>query len=275
VLNRIQRWIVFLLFCGFTLAFACTELYVIYSIVEKGFSGAKVVSGFLAGGLLVGCGRLFIVLIQRNFLARNILSTDRLHRFSAERCTIIENAHRSQEDVYLTRRELVTNTLRFLEECLNGWVLGSHFELCVFVDPELPLLFAYFDSNHKTSSRSMNEREHNPRYYVEKNYEVTKLLQAPTSHPRVIKDTRLAKAKYNFTSSQQREQVVSSILICLDLTAPCALVVSSNKKNAFPEGDSEIWQFVRYVGELVRYDLIEGNLVRQIRKLRPKLFEVA
>jgi len=204
----------------------------------------------------------------------------RLHRFASERCSIIENAIRSDQDPYLTRQNLVRNTLKFCEESLSDWVPGSHFELCVFVDPEEPLLFAYFDSNHATTARNMAERERNPHFYVEKEYEVTRLLQAPTSHPRVINDTHDAKVNYVFTSDNQRKQIRSSVLICLDLARPFALVVSSNEANAFPETHPEVlsdpvMSFIRYIGESVRYDLIEGDFVRRIRDFKPSLFSAS
>ena len=204
-----------------------------------------------------------------------MLNTTHLHRFASARCNIIENTLRSGEDLYATRQNLVTNTLKFSEESLKGWVPGSHFELCVFVDPEEPLLFAYFDSNHKTTSRSMKERERNLHFYVEKRYEVTKLLQTPTSYPRVLKNTHDMKADYVFTSDEQRQQVRSSVLLCFDVTTPCALVVSSDESDAFPGIDPEVMTFIKYIGESVRYDLIERDFVRQIRSLRPELFSNA
>jgi len=272
MLNRVQRGIIFMIFCAIVVTSAVGEAYIVYSIVENSFTGTKLVSGFLNGGLLVGCGRLFMLMISRNFLKSGVLSSGRLQRLSSERCSIIENARSSKDAVFLTRANLIRNTLKFCEESLQGWVPGSHFELCVFVDQEQPLLFAYYDSNHDTNARSMRERERNPRFYIEKGYAVIRLLQTPTSQPQVVKDTFDERVNYVFTSSEQRKQIRSSVLICLDLTAPCALVLSSNAKNAFSESESEVMLFIKYIGELVRYDLIDGNFVRQIRQLKPELF---
>jgi hypothetical protein len=119
----------------------------------------------------------------------------------------------------------------------------------------------------------MSERERNPHFYVEKGYEVTRLLQTPTSYPRVLRDTHDAKVNYVFTTNSQRKQLGSTVLLCLDVRTPCALVVTSNEKNAFPETDPEIMSFIKYIGESVRYDLIEDDFVRRIRDLRPNLFE--
>jgi len=89
-----------------------------------------------------------------------------------------------------------------------------------------------------------------------------------------LKDTSAPKAKYVFTSPYQRRQLKSSLLICPDVTAPCALVLSSNKKNAFRENESEFMSFVRYMCETVRFDLMEGDFLNQIRDLRPNLFNI-
>jgi hypothetical protein len=272
MLNTAQRSIVFYLFCIFTIVCVGLEVYLVYSLVQREITSIKTITTFLNTTVLVLISRKFGEMISRTFLQSSIMPPDRLHRFASERCSIAENAIRSHQDIYLARQNLVTNTLKFSEESLRGWVPGSHFELCVFVDQKEPLLFAYFDSNHDTTARSMSERERNPRFYVEKGYEVTRLLQTPTSYPRVLKDTHDAKANYVFTSNDQRKQLGSTILICFDVTTPCALVVTSNERNAFPEADPEVMSFIKYIGDSVRYDLIEGNFVHRIRSLRPALF---
>jgi hypothetical protein len=248
------------------------EAYLVCAFVERGFRDLNIIAAFLNASVLAGFAVAFSRMVSKAFLKSGI-TPDRLHRFASERCRIIADAHSSGLDEYLTRRNLITNTLKFSEECLRGWLPGSHFELCVFVDQEQPLLFAYFDSNHDTTALSTRERERNPRLYIEKGYEVTKLLRTPTSYPRVLRDTHDAKAYYVFTSDQQRKQLKSSVLLCLDVTTPCALVASSNEKNAFPETDPEVMSFIKYIGALVRYDLFEGDFVRQIRGLKPELFD--
>ena len=60
--------------------------------------------------------------------------------------------------------------------------------------------------------------------------------------------------------------------LCLDLENPGALLISSNAKNAFSETDPEVMAFIRFIGELVRYDLFESDFVHQICELRPQLF---
>ena len=118
----------------------------------------------------------------------------------------------------------------------------------------------------------MNDRAGDPTYYLTQNYEVNRILQAPTTEPRFILDTYVRDTHYAFASDQQRDQVRSSILLCLDLKFPCALVISSNEKSAFRVKDSEVLSFVRFIGEMIHYDLLDGNFHGQIRQLKPGLF---
>jgi hypothetical protein len=120
MLNKTQRWIVFGLFCIFATACVSLEIYLVYSLVQKEFSGFKLVTAFLNASVLYLFGRGFWEMISKNFIRSSIMPPDRLHRFASERCNIVENALRSRQDLYLTRQNLVTNTLKFSEECLEG-----------------------------------------------------------------------------------------------------------------------------------------------------------
>jgi hypothetical protein len=117
----------------------------------------------------------------------------------------------------------------------------------------------------------MRERQRNPKYYIESGYEVIKLLPSPNSQVRILKDT--TKADYAFTSNSQRKQLKSTILMCPDVHAPCALVLSSNEKDAFRENDTDVILFFKYVAETVYCDLVEGNFLNRLRTLRPELFK--
>ncbi len=269
MLTTKERRSVFVLFCIFTIICVIVEVGLIYEIVEKGFTNMKALSAVV---VLFAIGQTFVKLVNKTFLESSILVPTALQRSSSERCNIISNAQRSGEDTYLTRQKLITNTLKYSEESLKGWVPGSHFEFCVFVDQEQPLLFAYFDSHQDVAARSMTERERNPFFYVERGYEVTRLLQTPTSQLRIVKDTSDEKANYVFTSNQQRNQLRSTVLLCPDVAMPCALVVTSNEKSAFSDTDLDVMSFLRYIGESVRFDLMEGNFIHEIRTQRPGLF---
>lgn len=272
MLTRLQSNLLFGLFYATSAASVLFELYLGYAMVEHGVTLDKGVAAVLNAGLLAGCGAIFIRMIKALFVDKEILPFQRLHRLTSARTAVIRAAQRSPEDAYETRRALINGTLQFGEETLQGWVPGSHFELCVFVDPEQPLLFGYFDSKHETSARSMRERIRNPAFYVERGYEVTKLLRDPTSQPRIIGDTGRPNIDYVFTTPQQRVQIRSTLLLCLDLDEPCALVISSNETNALADPDKKLMGFIRFVGEMVRYDLLQGGFLRGIRHMRPDLF---
>jgi hypothetical protein len=122
MLNKTQRWIVFFLFCVFTTICVGVEVYLVYSIVQKEFSNIKLISAFLNTTVLVWIGRKFGEMTSRTFLQSSVMPPHRLHRFASERCGIIENAIRSDQDPYLTRQNLITNTLKFSEESLRGWI---------------------------------------------------------------------------------------------------------------------------------------------------------
>ena len=248
--------------------------------IDFGVAVAAIVSGAVVtafGASAVGTGALAAFypiakkLMEQEFLTREILPFSRLHQNASERNALLDRAG-GQQDPFAARQSLVARTLQLAEETLRGWRSGTHFELCVFVDADQPLLFSYFDTNRDVTARSMAERARNPLYYLEKNYEVTKLLRKPTSHPRIISDTYDKTTDYAFTTPQQRKQVRSTLLLCIDKVTPCALVITSDEKDAFREGDEKLLFFVRYIAELVRFDLFEGAFIQQVRALRPDLF---
>jgi hypothetical protein len=272
VLDILQRRMIFYLFVGATTIFLGLEAYLIWSTIERGLTVGKGVGGVVSSGGLYGCFVFFKKLLEANFLGKEILPMSRLHRLSLEKNEILR---RSGQNIYDTRKSLVTTTLKFAEETLRGWIPGSHLELCVFVDVENPLLFGYFDSNGNTMARSMTERSRNPTFYIERGYEVTKLLSSPTSQPRVFSDTHDESMEYTFNTPQQRNQIRSTILLCIDLEIPCALVISSNEKNALPQSDEKLISFIRYVGDTVFYHLFAGGFIHSIRAIKPELFSPA
>jgi hypothetical protein len=118
----------------------------------------------------------------------------------------------------------------------------------------------------------MRHREQNPHWYLDNDYEVTKLLREPSTHPKIISSTEDKKNRYNFTSPQQRKQLKSTMLWCIDLNTPCAIVISSDAKNAFRDSDPEVVSFIKFVGNMARFDLFERGFLRRIHQLRPELF---
>lgn len=271
-----ERSTVFVLFCVFTTACVGIEVFLCYSMIADGFTAGKAVTGVLNLTIMYAAGKAFLKVVFKTFLEPDdVISFSKLHRFASDRYRILDEDGRSGLDDYATRQHLVTEVLRFAEESLREWLPGSHFELCIFVDRDQPLLFAYFDSNHESTARSMRHREQNSYWYLENKYEVTKLLREPSSHPKIIQNTEDKKSHYFFTSAQQRKQLKSTMLWCIDLNTPCAIVVSSNAKNAFRESDPEVVSFIKFIGNMARFDLFERGFLHRIHNLKPDLFPPA
>jgi hypothetical protein len=271
MLTTTQQKVVFALVCAFTVLAVGVEVYLVHSIIDNGFTDVKAVLTVLDAGVLFLFAKRFVKIVDLAFFTHRI-TPEQLQRFAAQRNVKLDNARQSGEGPELTRQNLIVNSLEFCEECLKGWAPGHHFELCVFVDRELPMLFAYFDSNGTKDAKSMPLRKANPRFYVEHGYEVVKLLQAPTSQPRVLSDTHDVEAHYAFISNQQRDQIKSTVLYCIDVTSPCALVVSSNERNAFKDSERELIAFIKFIGALVRYDLFQDDFARNVRAYYPDYF---
>lgn len=260
-----ERWafvIVFLLLVLFT-------AYQEYELPRTKFDWASAIWLLFSGLVLAGPGKTFLKIISRMFLDLG-LTTNRLHELSSERSRIVAKAQGPQRDEYADTAALVENTLKFAESWLDGWVKGSHFELSVFVDKEKPLIFAYFDSNKDSNFRSANDRRKNPRYYRDAEYEVIKLLDTPTSVPYIVPDT--TNSPYVFVTKNQKKQIGSTIILYADVSVPCVLVVTSDKKKAFRDKDKEMILFLKYVAETVYYDIRQNNFSSRIRALRPELF---
>jgi hypothetical protein len=254
-----------------TLSVFGLEIYLIWAMVANGFSAGPAVTAVLNGSALGACAAIFMRLVQKSFLDKEALPMERLHRNTAERNRIVDQANGGMP-LFDVKKALVTNTLRFAEETLNGWIPGTHLELCVFINADQPLLFSYYDSQHDDVAKSMAARRGNPNFYIEKGYEVTKLLRQPSSHPVIIEDTHVATTGYRFTTDEQRRQIRSTLLLSLHLEAPIAMVVSSNEKNAFDRDDTKLMSFLKYVGELIRCDLTQGEFAAQVGRHSPELF---
>ncbi|MER9191603.1 hypothetical protein [Mesorhizobium australicum] len=132
MLSPIQRWIIFGVFCLATVGFMSLEASLIWAMIDKGSSGGSTVAAVMNTTVLGGIGFLFKKLVEDTFVKPELLPMGRLHRLAMDRSGIIEDGRRSNREVFETRKALVTGTLRFVEETLQGWVPGSHLELCVF-----------------------------------------------------------------------------------------------------------------------------------------------
>jgi hypothetical protein len=283
VLKPTERSVVFVLFCAITAICIAIETYLLYTMIAQGFTAGKAVASVLNGTIIFGVGQIFIKLLTKTFLesqppaAAPAVPTreelfDELHRFASDRCRTLCDNQETRLNDFASRQRLITQILAFAEGVLRERLPGSHFEICIFVDREQPLLFAYFDSNHSSTARSMRDREQNPNLYIEKNYEVVKVLTNPSSHPLVVRNTERVGTHYAFASKQQRKQLKSTMLWCFDVDNPSAIVVTSNAKDAFQETDAEVESFIKFVGTLARFDLLERRFLHRIRDMRPDLF---
>jgi len=265
MLKPAERWL-------FLIAFLCLvsfEAYQGFILAQAKFDLWNSIWILAMGILLVGPGKIFLKIISKLLLDLGVTTT-RLHEFSSERSRLMGEMQKSNTDEYVAKAGLVTNTLKFSESWLNGWVKGSHFELSVFVDSEMPLLFAYFDSRKDAISRSAKARKANPNYYRESEYEVTRCFENPSSSPYIVSDTK--NSRYVFMSRNQKGQIGSTILLFANVDVPCVLVVTSDKKNAFSSKNKELILFVQFIAETVYSDIIQDDFVHRIRALRPELF---
>jgi|SRR6266851_5169223 len=90
----------------------------------------------------------------------------------------------------------------------------------------------------------------------------------------ILKDTSDAKTlRVYFAVSAQAAQVKPSHLSGRNGTM-CSGVLKQQEK-CFPRKlRPELISFIRYICETVRYDLMEGDFLNQIRGLRPNLFNI-
>jgi hypothetical protein len=270
VLKPIERSTAFVLCCVFTAACAGLEVFLCYSMIAMGFTVGKAVIGVLNLMVMFATWRAILRVVSKE--PEHVISFSKLDLFSPDRYRLFEKDINAGLDDYTTRQYIVTEILKFAEEFLHEWLPGSHFELSIFVDRDQPLLFAYFDSNHESTVASMQHREHNSYWYLENKYEVTKLFNKPSSHPRIIQNTEDKKNRYYFSSDERRKQLRSTMLWCIDLNVHCAIVVSSDVKNAFQEADPEVVSFIKFIGNMTRFYLFERGFLYRIRELRPDLF---
>ncbi len=240
-----------------------------HEFLRMGFASFSLIWPAFSVIVLAGPGKVFLKIVSRVFMDLG-LTTTRLHEFSSERSRIASEEAGPNRDEFRDMAALVTNTLKFAESWLTGWVKGSHFELSVFIDREMPLLFAYFDSNKDAVSRSSQNRKANPNYYRDEDYEVIRLLDGPTSIPHIVPNT--AKSPYVFISRNQESQIGSTILLYADVSVPCVLVLTSDKKKAFDKNNKELMLFIKFIAETVYYDLRQKDFINRIRRLKPELF---
>lgn len=254
MLTKFQKNTLFSLFCLSILAALGLEIYAILRLINGEELVERITGGLIGAGVVAGCVPIFLRLMNTNFLQTSGRLSKSIHRLATERKQILAEAAEGNIKPQEMMNRLVTNTLKSGEEALTGWVVGNHFELSVFVNPEQPEMFAYFDSTHSRFARSMAARRNDPEYFLKKNYESVKLLKNPSSQPVIIPDTTVPKSGYAFATSQQKSQIRSTILLCFEISEPIVLVVTSDAKGAFNPSDEELIFFIRFLGENILQD---------------------
>jgi hypothetical protein len=124
---------------------------------------------------------------------------------------------------------------------------------------EVTLIGRFWVTTEDAVSRSSQNRKANPNYYRDEDYEVIRLLDGPTSIPHIVPNT--AKSPYVFISRNQESQIGSTILLYADVSVPCVLVLTSDKKKAFDKNNKELMLFIKFIAETVYYDLRQKDLL--------------
>lgn len=269
--NQVQYWIVFIIVCVAAIIAFTVEAFLIVNW-QQDFSTLKAVMAIFSAGVLVQATRIFYAVAIKTLFPARPLPTDRLRQYIANRNAMTEQRPSDDAAEFRLKQRLVIETLKFAEERFRENFKGTHFELCVFVDREQPFMFGYYDSDPRDVARSMPARLEDPLYYVRKGYAVVQVLKEGTSQLKILEDTNAKKAGYIYTSESQGKQIRSTALLCLDPISPCALVVTSNKAKAFSDKNSELVEFIKLLGALVKADLFEDGFINRIRNIKPELF---
>jgi hypothetical protein len=180
------------------------------------------------------------------------LSTERLSAYFERRSQVVRNS--TQRDWSLTSIEaLLVPVLRMAEELLQEQLGRRHYELSVWAEPSAPQMLAYYNSEKQERPRTYSQRQSNPLFYRENNYEVIGLLDNPEARPIVL--NRLSQGNYVFQGTEQMEKIRSTILYCFDHNRPAAIVLTCNEADVFGDNDVAAMDLVRCVSMAIRADL--------------------
>ena len=147
---------------------------------------------------------------------------------------------------------LIRETLWLTERKLREMFGPHHYELSVFIDKRHPRIAAYYDSDQNYRPRSAAQRDENPNYYVDKNYEVVELFERRKGGIRIISDT--LRNGYESTP-EQRGKIGSTILYCFDNERPAALVATCSEHAEFMDDDDNLRELIRIIAIAIRADL--------------------
>lgn len=236
-----RKNIIFFVGVFMAVASASVELWLFVALVNEGTFEALKLTVAAANGLLV-FGSIKMILKswssmfieESNPVALGSLSNCYSRRFQVVSQTDLNSRH----IIPALNRQLITQYLVLLEGLLQTNLGRHHYELSLFCGSEAPEIIAYFDSNGNMTPRSHSKRAENPQYYIENNYEVVEILKDPSTETQFIENTLADSEDYSFTSEEQKGKVRSTLLHCIDVRIPAAIVITCNKEKILgPGGD--------------------------------------
>lgn len=252
-----------LFYVGIVLAFmtGIVELVLIYIIVISGqVDLTKSLVTLLNGGVVVKTTQMLVEAWRSQFITK---PTSALSHCHSGRLQEIKNNTNEQDRIIDLDSRLITHYLALLESILTDKLGKHHYELSIFTNPVTPEIVAYYDSNYNTSPRSKKARIDDKDFYVKNKYEVVEILRYPSSQTHYIPNTHAIDEEYTFSSTEQKEKVRSTILHCIDIDWPAAIVITCNKEKVLGNDDQFKETFLS-IYKAIAADIYLGSLIHRI-----------
>ena len=205
--------------------------------------------------VLAGILRIVELKKERKSLDSDLVFTEELSKYIEKKDEVLCNLTPSAYP-----EEVLRQSLMLTADCLKRYIGRKYyFELSIFTNSNTPLIYAYYDTHGNNKPSSYTRRSKNPRYYIEKKYEVVELLSNPSSKIFIIPSTK--EYNYNFIDNKQKKQIGTQIMYCFHMENPYVLVITCNKSNVFKETDYVLKSFIQNIGRILNSDiLIKENL---------------
>jgi len=252
MLTTLQKNTIFFLYIGAIIIAICLEAFFVLKVINGEISKTSVISGAIGSLTLFSCAKYLPELFKKHFLEQEIekyfknMFAQRLR--SINRRPTINNTNAKE-----ISEELILATLELCETLLKKHLGNQHYEISIFENKEHPVISHYYDSNKQSTPRSQNDRTNNENYYRDKGYTVVSLLENPKNDILYISDTQNERT-YSFATDDQRKKLKSTLLYSFCLNHPRAIVITSNKKNAFSAKTPIIEEIVRLISNAVHCD---------------------
>lgn len=224
-----------LFYAGVALALASggVELWLFVHIVSSGeVDSLEAIVACLNGAFVFAATKMLIDAWRAQFISRTeVLDLRGLSDCHSGRLQLVSVHEASNpQPVQEINRQLITQYLKLLERLLNANLGSHHYELSLFCGANEPEIVAYYDSNSNTTPRSHTHRKANKLYYIENKYQVVEILKKPSTRTHYIKDTQSDAEDYSFTSDAQKGKVRSTLIHCVDIKWPAAIVITCDKE---------------------------------------------